>query len=144
MKEEIINGNETDCEIKRFANSQALSKVLRSAKENFVQLSELGIDKEILASFDKLIKENEGIIQREADYRKKQKFGIQTARNNGVHLGRPAIPCSQNFLRLAYQQSTKKITAAEAAEKLGIGLSTFYKLKRRCREELEQWKHQET
>lgn len=144
MKKEMINGNETDHGIKRFAYSQALSKVLQSAKESYIQLSDQGINKDILAPFDQLIKESESIIQREAEYRKKQISGIQTARNNGVHLGRPAIPCSQNFLRLAYQQSTKKITAIEAAEKLGIGLSTFYKLKRRCREELEQWKHQET
>ena len=40
-------------------------------------------------------------------------------------------------------QSKNKITAAEAAERLHISLSTYYKLRTKYRKELEQWKKQE-
>ena len=72
-----------------------------------------------------------------------QVIGIQNAQQNGIRIGRPEVPCSKKFLKLAYLQSKNKITAAEAAERLHISLSTYYKLRTKYRKELEQWKKQE-
>ena len=84
--------------------------------------SQLNYSEDQLSPIYTLIKECEDIIQKES--------------------GRPAIPCSPEFLELAYLQSRHMVTAAEAAEQLKVGRSTFNKMKIKYREELELWKKQ--
>lgn len=120
-----------------------LSKTLPSAKMCYEQLPDEEIDKEMLGPFVYLIHACEGIFQEEKTRRENQVIGIQNAQQNGIRIGRPEVPCSKKFLKLAYLQSKNKITAAEAAERLHISLSTYYKLRTKCRKELEQWKKQE-
>ena len=68
--------------------------------------------------------------------------GIKEAQKNGIRIGRPAIPCSDEFLKLAVLQSQHVITAVEAATQLNIVRSTFYKLKKLYHKEIK-WKKQE-
>ena len=102
----------------------------------------MGVEKEMLEPFRQLIKECEAIIQHEADIKKKMMRGIKEAQKNGIRIGRPAIPCSDEFLKLAVLQSQHVITAVEAATQLNIGRSTFYKLKKLYHKEIK-WKKQE-
>ena len=104
--------------------------------------SQLNYSEDQLSPIYTLIKECEDIIQKESERREKHLSGIEKARKDGIHLGRPAIPCSPEFLELAYLQSRHMVTAAEATEQLKVGRSTFNKMKIKYREELELWKKQ--
>lgn len=121
--------------------TESLSNALFLAKRCCSQLTE-NHSVEQLSPIYTLIKECEVIIQKESERREKHLSGIEKARNDGIHFGRPSIPCSPEFLKLAYLQSKHMVTAAEAAEQLNIGRSTFNKMKIKYREELEQWKKQ--
>lgn len=127
----------------KFKTYTELSKALPSAKICYEQLPDEELDKKMLASFVYLIQVCESVFEEETTRREKQRIGIQHAQQNGVHSGRPAIRCSKKFLKLAYLQSKNKITAAEAAERLHISLSTYYKLRHKHRKEIGKWKKQE-
>ena len=122
--------------------TEGLSKALEEARYTCIQLADMGVEKDMLEPFWQLIKECEAIIQHEADIKKKMMRGIKEAQKNGIRIGRPAIPCSDEFLKLAVLQSQHVITAVEAATQLNIGRSTFYKLKKLYHKEIK-WKKQE-
>ena len=122
--------------------TEGLSKALEEARDNCTQLADMGVEKEMLEPFRQLIKECEAIIQHEADIKKKMMRGIKEAQKNGIRIGRPAIPCSDKFLKVAVLQSQHAITAVDAATQLNIGRSTFYKLKKLYHKEIK-WKKQE-
>ena len=63
--------------------------------------------------------EREYILQR-------QKEGIAIAKANGVYQGRPPMACP-DFDRVVTQWQSGEITAQEAARRLGISPSTFYR-----------------
>ena len=122
--------------------TEGLSKALEKARDNCTQLADMGVEKEMLEPFWQLMKECEAIIRHEADIKKKMMRGIKEAQKNGIRIGRPAIPCSDEFLKLAVLQSQHAITAVDAAAQLNIGRSTFYKLKKLYHKEIK-WKKQE-
>lgn len=63
--------------------------------------------------------EREYILQR-------QKEGIAIAKANGIYKGRPPVPCP-DFDRVVTLWQSGEITAAEAARRLKISPSTFYR-----------------
>ena len=122
--------------------TEGLSKALEKARDNCTQLADMGVEKEMLEPFWQLMKECEAIIRHEADHKKKMMKGIKEAQKNGVRIGRPGIPCSDKFLKLAVLHSQNKITALEAAMQLNIGRSTFYKLKKLYHKEIRRKKQE--
>ena len=115
-------------------------KLVQAAKESYEQLSNIGLREELLEPFDDLIKTCEDILHEEAIRKEKQKIGIREAQQNGICIGRPPVPVSKRFLKLEHLYSKKMITAREAAERLDIAVSTFYKVRKRYRREIEEWK----
>lgn len=63
--------------------------------------------------------------------RKRQREGIEAARARGVRFGRPRMEMPANFTEIVEQWRQGEFTAQEAAEKLGVSRSTFF---RRVRE----------
>lgn len=122
--------------------TERLSKALEEARDDFAQLAAMGVEKEMLEPFQRLMKECEAVIRHEADNKKKMMKGIKEAQKNGIRIGRPAIPCSDKFLKLAVLHSQNKITALEAAMQLNIGRSTFYKLKKLYHKEIRRKKQE--
>ena len=118
--------------------TEGLSKALEKARDNCTQLADMGVEKEMLEPFWQLMKECEAIIRHEADHKKKMMKGIKEAQKNG----RPGIPCSDKFLKLAVLQSQHAITAVDAAAQLNIGRSTFYKLKKLYHKEIKRKKQE--
>ena len=74
---------------------------------------------EVMASFA----EHERIV-----IRKRQKEGIEAARKNGKHLGRPPIDIPDSFPEIYQQWKQEKITVKKAAQKLNISSSSFYRI----------------
>ena len=87
--------------------------------------------------FEQLIRHCEGIIQNEEVRKEKQLIGMREAQRKGIHIGHTAIPISKKFLKLERLYSEKVISAKEAAEGLNIAVSTFYKLRKKYRKEIE-------
>lgn len=56
-----------------------------------------------------------------------QKEGIRLAREKGVNLGRPRKVLPSNYERIYKDFMEKHITAEQASDYCGIGLSTFYR-----------------
>ena len=63
--------------------------------------------------------------------RQRQAEGIRAARLRGVHLGRPVIKPSENFVKVVKQWERGKLPFFNALEQTGLTASTFY---RRLRE----------
>jgi DNA invertase Pin-like site-specific DNA recombinase len=61
--------------------------------------------------------------------RKRQKEGIEKARKNGVHLGRPKIEVDNFDYYYDQVYNKEKMTAVEAMEEMDISKSTFYRRK---------------
>lgn len=59
--------------------------------------------------------------------RLRQQEGIQKAREEGRKLGRPRIEEPDNFSAIVAAWRKKRISALDAAQMCGIGLSTFYR-----------------
>lgn len=59
--------------------------------------------------------------------RKRQREGIEAAKKKGKHLGRPSLPCPDNFSEIYKQWKSGKITARKAAELLKMSRSHFYR-----------------
>ena len=115
---------------------------MEEARDNCTQLADMGVEKELLKPFRQLIKECEAIIRHEADIKERMMKGIKEAQKNGIRIGRPAIPCSDKFLKVAVLQSQHAITAVDAAAQLNIGRSTFYKLKKLYHKEIKRKKQE--
>ncbi|MBQ7976637.1 MAG: recombinase family protein [Clostridia bacterium] len=62
--------------------------------------------------------------------RQRQREGIDAAKSNGKHLGRPKLDKPDNWDEVVSEWQNKKITAKTAVTKLGISKSKFYKLLR--------------
>lgn len=67
-----------------------------------------------------------------------QKEGIRLAREKGVNLGRPRKVLPSNYERIYKDFRDRKITAEQAADYCGIGLSTFYRKVKAYEKELAQ------
>ena len=63
--------------------------------------------------------------------KKRQSEGIAAARARGVHMGRPAKRPPENFLSLAKQWESGKLTTTELMQQTGMAETTLY---RRLRE----------
>lgn len=57
----------------------------------------------------------------------RQAEGIAAAKARGVRFGRPCFDCGPDFQKLKAAWNEGKVTAAEAAQKLGISHVTFLK-----------------
>ena len=121
-----------------------LSKTLSTAKMCFERLPNEEINKEMLGPFLSLIQTSESAFEEERIRREKQRIGIQNAHQNGIHSGRPAMSCSKKFLEIASLQLQRKIMSKDAAEKLGISLSTYYGMRMKYRKKIEEWQKQES
>ena len=75
----------------------------------------------IIAAFERKIK---------MERRAAQLKGIADARSRGVHLGRPRMEPPANFPLVLKQHMDGNITATMAANLCGVGVSTFYRMKR--------------
>lgn len=64
--------------------------------------------------------------------RKRQRQGINAAKQRGKHLGRPRIEISDNMLAVIEQWRQGQITAKEAMRLTGLKKSTFYALVKNC------------
>ncbi|MCR0336024.1 recombinase family protein [[Clostridium] innocuum] len=120
--------------------AEDLAIILQKAKDACTCLSAQGIDEETLATFYLLIEGSEDFIQKEMTRKEKQRIGIQKAQQKGIRIGRPEIPISNQFLRQELLYSEKTITAREAAKRLNIAVSTFYRMRKKYREERTEWK----
>ena len=120
--------------------TEALSKLLQAAEESCGHLSDIDANKEMPGPFEQLIRHCEGIIQNEEVRKEKPQIGMREAQRKGIHIGHPAIPISKKFLKLERLYSEKVISAKETAEGLNIAVSTFYKLRKKYRKEIEEWK----
>ena len=54
------------------------------------------------------------------------------------------MSCSKKFLEIASLQLQRKIMSKDAAEKLGISLSTYYGMRMKYSKRLEEWQSQES
>lgn len=59
--------------------------------------------------------------------RKRQAEGIQIAKANGIHMGRPKYKLPNNFEEIVHRFHNKKITNIEAAKLLNMKRGTFLK-----------------
>ncbi|EKU77408.1 recombinase family protein [Veillonella seminalis] len=62
---------------------------------------------------------------------KRQREGIQAAKEKGVKFGRPATPITDEFVKLYNEWKNKKITATAAMNTLKLKPMTFYRLVKR-------------
>lgn len=60
--------------------------------------------------------------------KKRQRQGIDTAKANGKHLGRPQAQYPENWEPIYNNWKSGAITATAAMEQLGMKRTTFYKL----------------
>lgn len=57
-----------------------------------------------------------------------QRQGIEVAKRNGVHLGRPRIEFPNNWSECYEDWTTGRIKAREAMERMGLKKDSFYRL----------------
>ena len=122
-----------------------LSKTLSTAKTCLERLPNEGIDIGMLEPFGCLIQASERAFEEERIRREKQRIGIQNAKQKGMHSGRPpAMRCSKKFLNIVSLQLQRRITTKDALKKLGISLSTYYSMRMKYREKIEEWQKHES
>ena len=68
-------------------------------------------------------------VERDAA-RSRQAQGITAAREQGVHMGRPALTRPEGYENVLAEYQDGTISRREAAERLGVGVSTFDKWRR--------------
>ena len=61
------------------------------------------------------------------DIRRRQREGIEAAKARGVRFGRPRLDMPEDFERIVEEWRKGEFTAAEAAERLGISRTTFFR-----------------
>lgn len=71
----------------------------------------------------------------EEECKKRQKEGMQKARESGVVLGRPKIRMPERFDQIVEEWEKGNVKAAMAAQLCGMGVSTFYRRARDYRDE---------
>lgn len=67
--------------------------------------------------------------------RKRQREGIEAARNKGKHLGRPAVKMPEQFQSVYESWKRGEITAKRAMGQLELSSSTFYRMVSQCEKE---------
>lgn len=72
--------------------------------------------------------------QERVNIRQRQAEGISAAKQNGKHLGRPALTVPENWSEVYEDWQSGKITAKEAMVRTGMKRTSFYKLANRYRE----------
>ena len=70
--------------------------------------------------------------------RKRQREGIEAAKQKGKHLGRPRIQFPHNFEAVYEAWISGKITATKACQELNISRSTFYRMSGSYKESAHQ------
>lgn len=68
--------------------------------------------------------------------KQRQREGIERAKAQGKHLGRPSIPYPSNWTEIYNEWKNKHITAVKAMELLGLKKNTFYKLVKKYQEDV--------
>lgn len=63
--------------------------------------------------------------------RKRQREGIEAAKAQGKHLGRPKINQPEEFIQIYEQWKRNEITAVKAMQEMGLSSSTFYRMVRK-------------
>lgn len=81
---------------------------------------------------DKLARKAYGVFESEMEKEKErrhkvQMVGIKRARENGVSLGRPVKQLPEYFPKIFERFQRGEISAAQAADLCGMGMSTFYR-----------------
>lgn len=66
---------------------------------------------------------------------KRQREGIELAKKEGKHLGRPKSQITENFIQAYQEWKSGSITATEAINKYGFKRTTFYKLAKQYEDE---------
>lgn len=66
--------------------------------------------------------------------RKRQREGIEAAKQRGKHLGRPGIKEPVEFEKVYLEWKAEKITARRAMQTLGLKSSTFYRMVQKYQE----------
>lgn len=66
--------------------------------------------------------------------RKRQREGIEAAKQRGKHLGRPEIKMPNEFEKVYLEWKAGKITARRAMQTLGLKSSTFYRMVQKYQE----------
>ena len=74
--------------------------------------------------------------------KKRQAEGIKIAREKGKHLGRPFLPLPDDYFSVMLQVYEGKIKGIDAQNKLGLGRTNYFKLKKKysedfCRQQVE-------
>lgn len=121
-------------------NKQDIKNELQWFKENNITLKilelpttmiDLPLDQKWIGDMvtNILIEVMSSIAQQEREQiRKRQRQGIEAAKQKGKHLGRPRIEEPDNFLEVYTRWKAKRITAKEAMRELGIKSNTFYRM----------------
>ena len=65
--------------------------------------------------------------QERMNIRQRQREGIDAAKKNGVHIGRPELVLPDNFYSVVTDWKNGKITAVEAMRRTGLKRTSFYK-----------------
>lgn len=83
-----------------------------------------------------IVKALEMLCERyEEECKKRQKEGMQKAKESGVVLGRPKIQMPERFDKIVEQWEKGNVKAVMAAQICGMGVSTFYRRARDYRDE---------
>lgn len=70
-----------------------------------------------------------------AELRRRQKEGMDRAQAQGVTLGRPSKRSDKRFNKIRALYEAKEVSAEEAAKRLHVSVSTFYRWLRQSRRE---------
>jgi DNA invertase Pin-like site-specific DNA recombinase len=70
-----------------------------------------------------------------SNIKQRQAEGIAAAKARGVKFGRPSVPLPENFLEVYQAWQENKLPIKEAAEAVGMPLSTFYSKARKFEKE---------
>lgn len=132
-----------------------LSRSYKDTKELWDKITETGADimvldmpmldtrqhKELLGTFisDLILSVLGYVAQQETEFRAtRQREGIDIAKAQGKHLGRPKATYPTNWKEVYNQWDKGEITATKAMELLGLKRNTFYKLAKEYKRELER------
>ncbi len=70
-----------------------------------------------------------------AQYRERQRQGIEQAKAQGVQFGRPKVKIPGNFERIVAAWKSGEISREEAVRQSGVSMATFYRYVRKLREQ---------
>lgn len=105
------------------------------------------IDKNVLRrliqneeEYRKVIKYLNDLEQKDkAEIKRIQKIGIERAKSQNVHFGRPATQLPDNFLHISALYEHKLITLKNALGILNISRATFYNKRKQYHKEIDEY-----